>query len=106
MRGVNRWKVFDNLRRSLVAPAALALMALVLVRPVVSPWAALALVFAAFGAGPLLGVIAGFAPSRDSIAVRHFYRGAALLKWAVERRQPNRLKLRPDGVVGPHTLAK
>ncbi len=78
MRGVNRWKVFDNLRRSLVAPAALALLTLALVRPVVSPWAALALVFAAFGAGPLIGAIAGFAPSRDNIALRHFYRGAAL----------------------------
>ncbi|MBX3623447.1 MAG: carbohydrate-binding protein [Rhizobacter sp.] len=77
MRGVNRWKVFDNLRRSLVAPASLALLVLVLVRPVVSPWAALLLVFAAFGAGPLLGAVAGFAPSRDNIALRHFYRGAA-----------------------------
>lgn len=77
MRGVNRWKVFDNLRRSLVAPAALVLLVVALMRPVVSPWAALVLVFAAFGAGPLLGAIAGFAPSRDNIAVRHFYRGAA-----------------------------
>jgi cyclic beta-1,2-glucan synthetase len=78
MRAVNRWKIFDNLRRSLVAPAALLLLALVLVWPVVSPWAALMLVFAAFGAGPLLGAIAGFAPSRDSIAIGRFYRGAAL----------------------------
>jgi cyclic beta-1,2-glucan synthetase len=78
MRAVNRWKIFDNLRRSLVAPAALLLLALVLIRPVVSPWAALVLVLAAFGAGPLLGAIAGFAPSRDSIAIGRFYRGAAL----------------------------
>lgn len=78
MRAVNRWKMFDNLRRSLVAPASLALLALVLARPVVSPLAALGLVLAAFGAGPLMGAIAGFSPSRDDVAARHFYRGAAL----------------------------
>ena len=30
MAGINRWKLADNLRRSLVAPAALALIALAL----------------------------------------------------------------------------
>ncbi|MET0333593.1 MAG: glucoamylase family protein, partial [Rhizobacter sp.] len=76
MLGVNRWKIFDNLRRSLVAPASLALLVLMLARPVVSPLAALVLVLAAFGAGPLMGALAGLAPSRDDIAVKHFYRGA------------------------------
>jgi cyclic beta-1,2-glucan synthetase len=74
MDGINRWKMADNLRRSLVAPAALALLALALAGVSVSPGAALALVLAAFMAGPLMGAVSGFAPSRDDLAKRHFYR--------------------------------
>ena len=77
LRGINRWKMFDNLRRSLVAPMSLALLLLALGTGVVSPWVALALVAAAFSAGPLMGTVAGFSPSRDDIAQRHFYRLAA-----------------------------
>ena len=76
-RTINRWKMFDNLRRSLVAPMSLALMLLALGGAAVSPWAALVLVAAAFSAGPLMGAVAGFSPSRDDIAKRHFYRQAA-----------------------------
>lgn len=76
LRAINRWKMADNLRRSLVAPASLALLLLALLLPVVSPWATLALVLAAFTAGPLMGAIAGLSPSRDDIAKRHFYREA------------------------------
>ena len=68
LRAINRWKMFDNLRRSLVAPMSLALLLLALAGAGVSPWAALALVLAAFTAGPLMGAVAGFAPSRDDIA--------------------------------------
>ena len=78
LRAINRWKMLDNLRRSLVAPMSLALLLLALAGAVVSPWAALALVLAAFSAGPLMGAVAGFAPSRDDIAKRHFYRQAAI----------------------------
>ena len=77
LRGINRWKMFDNLRRSLVAPMSLALLLLALATGVVSPWVALAQVAAAFSAGPLMGAVAGFSPSRDDIALRHFYRLAA-----------------------------
>jgi cyclic beta-1,2-glucan synthetase len=73
---INRWKMLDNLRRSLVAPAALALLLLSLFDGVVSPWAALALVVAAFGAGPFLGAVAGLSPSRDELAATYFYRRA------------------------------
>ncbi|MEO8855901.1 MAG: glucoamylase family protein [Burkholderiaceae bacterium] len=72
-RGINRWKMFDNLRRSLVAPMSLALMLLALGTAVVSPWVALVLVAAAFLAGPLMGAVAGLSPSRDDIAIRYFY---------------------------------
>ena len=73
---VNRWKMFDNLRRSLVAPMSLALLLLALGGSVMSPWAALLLVVAAFSAGPIMGAIAGFSPSRDDVAIAHFYRQA------------------------------
>ena len=74
IRAINRWKMIDNLRRSLVAPASLALVVLSLASTVVSPWAVLCLVALAFTAGPLMGALAGFAPSRDEIARVHFYR--------------------------------
>ncbi len=77
LRGINRWKMFDNLRRSLVAPMSLALLLLALGTGVVSPWVALVMVAAAISAGPLMGAVAGFSPSRDDIALRHFYRLAA-----------------------------
>ena len=76
LRGINVWKMFDNLRRSLVAPASLLLLLLALCTPALSPWAALALVAAAFSAGPLMGAVAAFSPSRDDLAKRHFYRQA------------------------------
>ncbi len=76
LAGVHRWKMLDNLRRSLVAPLALGLLLLALAGHGGPPGAALALVLAAFAAGPLMGALAGFAPSRDLIAKRHFYRQA------------------------------
>ncbi|WP_088278463.1 GH36-type glycosyl hydrolase domain-containing protein [Ideonella sp. A 288] len=75
---MHRWKMLDNLRRSLVAPASLLLLWLALAGWSVSPGAALALVMAAYLAGPLMGAVAGFAPSRDDMALLHFYRLAAL----------------------------
>jgi cyclic beta-1,2-glucan synthetase len=78
MRAINRWKMFDNLRRSLVAPMSLILLVLALSGAFVSPWAALGLVVAAFSAGPLMGAVAGLSPSRDDLAKRHFYRLASI----------------------------
>jgi cyclic beta-1,2-glucan synthetase len=76
MRGINRWKMFDNLRRSLVAPMSLAVVLLSLGGVGVTPLLALALVLAAFSAGPLLGALAGFSPSRADFAKRRFLREA------------------------------
>ncbi len=78
MRTVNRWKMFDNLRRSLVAPMSLGLILFALGSGVVSPWAALLLIGAAFIAGPLMGSAAAFAPSRDEIAMRRFFAEAGV----------------------------
>ena len=74
MAGINRWKMLDNLRRSLVAPGSLALVLLALVSGVLPVGSTLALVALAVAAGPLLGAVAGLAPSRDDIALRRFYR--------------------------------
>ena len=85
---VNRWKMADNLRRSLVPPACLALLLLVLSGAAaglqISPGAALMLVLAAFAAGPLLGALAGALPTREDVAWRHFAHqaGADLLRAA------------------------
>ncbi len=76
MHAVNRWKLLDNLRRSLVAPMSLALLAFSLATGLVAPLSMLFLVFLAFSAGPLMGAIAGLSPSRDDIAWTHFYRQA------------------------------
>ena len=74
IRAVNRWKMIDNLRRSLVAPMSLALLALALATAAVSPWSVLVLIALAFSAGPLMGAVASFAPSRDDVAGFHFFR--------------------------------
>ncbi|WP_051603148.1 GH36-type glycosyl hydrolase domain-containing protein [Simplicispira psychrophila] len=76
LSGINRWKMLDNLRRSLVAPMSVALIAVCLASATLSPGLALALVVAALGAGPLLGALAGLAPGRDDVALEHFYRQA------------------------------
>ena len=76
LAGIHRWKMVDNLRRSLVAPASLLLLLLVLASGVLPLAWALGLVAAAFSAGPLIGAMAGLAPSRDDIAVQRFYREA------------------------------
>ena len=78
LSAINRWKMVDNLRRSLVAPASLALLVLALMAPGSARWLwpLLALVLAAFTAGPLMGAMAGLAPTRDDIAKRFFYRQA------------------------------
>ena len=76
LRAVNCWKLFDNLRRSGVAPVSVALLVWALAGATVTPLAALMLVLAASSAGPLMGAMAGLSPSRDDLAKLHFYRGA------------------------------
>lgn len=78
LRMINRWKILDNLRRSLVIPMSLVLLLMALSGVVLSPGFALALVVAAFSAGPLMGAIAGLSPSRDDIAKIFFFRQAAI----------------------------
>jgi hypothetical protein len=76
LHAINRWKLLDNLRRSLVAPMALALLLPALAGVGLAPGVAVALVLAAFAAGPLMGAAAGFMPGRSNRARRHFYHRA------------------------------
>ena len=75
---VNRWKMIDNLRRSLVPPVSLALLVLglagshVLPLPLSMP-VLIGLVLAAFAIGPLMGAATGLVPRRHAVARRHFY---------------------------------
>ncbi|OYQ41829.1 hypothetical protein CHU94_05535 [Rhodoferax sp. TH121] len=70
---INLWKMLDNLRRSLVAPAAVGLLLLSVCGVGLSPAWALGLVFSAYTAGPLMGAFAGLFPSRPHVALRYFY---------------------------------
>ncbi|MFK4709104.1 cyclic beta-1,2-glucan synthetase [Roseateles asaccharophilus] len=78
LRGIHVWKMLDNLRRSLVAPAALLLLVTSWLGVGLTPGWALAAAAAAFGAGPLMGALAGCAPTRDRISLPRFYRQALI----------------------------
>ncbi len=70
---INRWKMLDNLRRSLVVPASVLLLMLVFATRVLPvPWG-VAVVFLAFCAGPLLGALSGSSPRSDDSALTVFY---------------------------------
>jgi cyclic beta-1,2-glucan synthetase len=73
IKGVNTWKIIDNLRRSLVPPLSLVFLLASLAGVGVSPWTALTLVFLAFSAGPLMGALSGFLPRQVDIAKRRFF---------------------------------
>ncbi|MES2508676.1 MAG: glucoamylase family protein [Pseudomonadota bacterium] len=67
------WKMLDNLRRSLVVPASLGLLAWVVVTAALPVSKALTVVLSAFLAGPLLGALAGLVPTRRGIVLKHFF---------------------------------
>ncbi|HVR50086.1 MAG TPA: glucoamylase family protein, partial [Pseudorhodoferax sp.] len=72
------WKMVDNLRRALLAPACAALLVLVVFTHALPLAWALACVAAAFALGPLLGAVAGLVPTRRGIAWLHFFGTGAL----------------------------
>ena len=74
---LNRLKLLDNLRRSLVTPASLLLLLLSMWGVGLSLGAALGLVVAAQAAAPLLGALAGWVPHRASLVGERFARAAA-----------------------------
>jgi cyclic beta-1,2-glucan synthetase len=72
LSAINRWKLLDNLRRSLVAPASLLLIGLAMAGIGLSLPAALSLTVAAYAAGPLLGALAGWVPRRWHLVGERF----------------------------------
>lgn len=78
MATISRWKLLDNLRRSLVAPALVVLLLLSMLGVGLTPLATLALALVALAAGPLMGAAAGLLPARGGFAWRRYYRGALL----------------------------
>ncbi len=83
------WRMADNLRRSLVAPASVLLLAWVIATAALPLATALGFVIAGLLAGPLLGALAGLVPTRRGIAWLHFFdtgvrdvlRGLAATAW-------------------------
>ena len=72
---IGRWKIIDNLRRSLSAPAAFLTLALGWMLPGVSPAVWTAAVLASFVLPGLFSILAGLLPPRRGIAKRSFLRG-------------------------------
>lgn len=75
---INRWKLVDNLRRSLVPPAALALTVLALGGLGLSLPVALVLAVTAYTAGPLMGALAAWVPRRWDLTGERFVVTASL----------------------------
>ncbi len=73
LSAVNRWKMIDNLRRSLVAPVSMLLVLVALWGDALRVTTACALVFAAYAIGPLMGALVGMVPARTNIARTLFY---------------------------------
>ena len=67
------WRMADNLRRSLIAPAGLLLLAWVLWTHALPVATALAFILGAFLVGPLMGALASLVPARRNIAWLHFF---------------------------------
>ena len=67
------WKMLDNLRRSLIAPTCLILLAWIIFTAALPLSKTIAVVVAAYLAGPLLGALAGLVPNRTGIVLRHFF---------------------------------
>ena len=78
------WKMFDNLRRSLVIPATFVLLVWVVFTAALPFGLTLLVACSALLAGPLLGALAGLVPTRRGIAWRHFFQeGRAELRRSV-----------------------
>ncbi len=75
---LNRWKLLDNLRRSLVAPASLLLVVLSMAGLGLPLLATLAVVAAAYAAGPVMGALAGWVPRRLGLVGVRFMHAASV----------------------------
>ncbi len=72
---IGRWKMFDNLRRSLSAPAAFLTLAIGWLLPPASPWLWTQFILATIAIPALLPFLIGLNPRRKGISLRSHYRG-------------------------------
>ncbi|ART51648.1 carbohydrate-binding protein [Acidovorax carolinensis] len=81
---INHWKLLDNLRRSLVAPASLLMLVMALAGLGLPLLTTLAVVVAAYAAGPVMGALAGLVPRRwGVVGVRYVHEASADLLCAL-----------------------
>ncbi|MDT8992608.1 glucoamylase family protein [Curvibacter sp. APW13] len=71
--GINKWKMVDNLRRTLLPLSCIALFILSLAGRGLPLETVLLVYFLAYGAGPWIAAIAGLLPSRSNLSLPHFY---------------------------------
>ncbi len=74
---IGRWKMLDNLRRSLVAPSTLAALALSWLLPLPAALAALLAVLATMAVPALLPAVFGLLPHRSGVRLRSHLLGLA-----------------------------
>jgi cyclic beta-1,2-glucan synthetase len=72
---IGRWKIFDNLRRTLSAPAALLTLVAGWLLPPASPWVWTLFILAIVAIPPLLPFFNGFRPRRKGISLRSHFLG-------------------------------
>lgn len=78
LSSLNCWKLLDNLRRSLVAPASLLLVVLAMAGLGLGLSATLTVVVAAYAAAPLMGALAGWVPRRWALLSVRFVHEASV----------------------------
>ena len=71
---IGRWKMFDNLRRSLSAPAAFVTLVAACLLPSASPWAWMRYILATITLPALLPFLIGINPPRPGISKRTHFR--------------------------------
>jgi cyclic beta-1,2-glucan glucanotransferase len=72
---IGRWKIFDNLRRTLSAPAAFLTLIVGWLLPPASPWLWTGFIFATVAIPALLPFLIGLYPRRKNISKRSHFRG-------------------------------
>ena len=72
---IGRWKIFDNLRRTLSAPAAFLTLVLGWLLPTASPWIWTRFIIATVAIPALLPFLIGLNPRRKGISLRSHFRG-------------------------------
>jgi cyclic beta-1,2-glucan synthetase len=72
---IGRWKILDNLRRTVSAPAAFLTLVAGWLLPPASPWVWTLFILATVAIPPLLPFFIGLSPRRKGISLRSHFRG-------------------------------